>query len=110
MAIQVIPVEAKASVQKQILRELQILHDCSSPFIVGYYGAFLNAGDISICMEFMHCGALDSILKKVGPFPEVIVGKVTHAVLGGLVYLFEKHRIIHRGERLRFAKFKEGVV
>ncbi len=89
--------EAKASVQKQIIRELQILHDCHSPAIVGYFGSFLNQGDISICMEYMECGSLDSILHKKGCFPESIVGKVSIAVLQGLIYLFEQHRIIHRG-------------
>ena len=83
--------------RKQILRELQILNDCESPFIVGYYGAFLEKGDISVCMEFMSAGALDTILKKCGPVSEIIAGKIAYSVLEGLVYLFEQHRIIHRG-------------
>ena len=63
---------------------------------MGYYGAFLNQGDIAICMEFMNCGALDGILKKVGRLPEEIVAKICFSVLSGLVYLFDQHRIIHR--------------
>ena len=50
---QVIHIEAQADVQKQILRELQIMHDCSSPYIVSFYGAFLNESDINMCMEYM---------------------------------------------------------
>lgn len=83
--------------QKQILRELQILKNCDSPYIVGYYGAFLEEGEISVCMEYMDCGALDSILQKFQKLPIEIVGKISFAVLSGLVYLFETHRIIHRG-------------
>jgi mitogen-activated protein kinase kinase len=97
MALKKIQVDANASVQKQILRELQILKNCNSPFIVGYYGAFLEEGEISVCMEYMDCGALDSILKRFQRLPLEIVGKISFAVLSGLVYLFETHRIIHRG-------------
>ncbi|RKO91702.1 kinase-like domain-containing protein, partial [Blyttiomyces helicus] len=96
MARKVIHVEAKNSVRRQILRELQIMHKCNSPYIVSFYGAFLNEGDISICMEYMNLGSLDHIYKKIGPIPEEIVGKITFGLLAGLVYLYEKHRIIHR--------------
>ncbi|KND03692.1 STE/STE7/MEK1 protein kinase [Spizellomyces punctatus DAOM BR117] len=96
MARKVIHVEAKNSVRRQIVRELQIMHKCNSPYIVSFYGAFLNEGDISICMEYMNLGSLDNIYKKIGPIPEDVVGKVTHAVLAGLVYLYMQHRIIHR--------------
>ncbi|KAH6567443.1 hypothetical protein BASA60_009033 [Batrachochytrium salamandrivorans] len=96
VALRIIHVEAKNSVRRQILRELQILHKCNSPYIVSFYGAFLNEGDISICMEFMNCGSLDNIYKKTGPVSEDVTGKIAHAVLSGLVYLYDEHRIIHR--------------
>ncbi|KAI8923542.1 kinase-like domain-containing protein [Entophlyctis helioformis] len=96
MARKIIHVEAKNSVRRQILRELQILHKCNSPYIVSFYGAFLSEGDISICMEYMNCGSLDHIYKKTGPVSEDITGKIAHAVLSGLVYLYDEHRIIHR--------------
>ncbi|RKO96944.1 Pkinase-domain-containing protein, partial [Caulochytrium protostelioides] len=96
MARKVIHVDAKNSVRKQILRELQIMHKCSSDYIVSFFGAFLNEGDIHICMEYMDCGSLDTIYKKTGPIHEDVVGKITLAVLKGLVYLKENHGIIHR--------------
>lgn len=40
-------------VRNQIIRELKVLHECNSPYIVGYYGAFYSDGEISICMEYM---------------------------------------------------------
>ena len=53
----VIHVEAKKDVRKQIVRELHIMHDCTSPNIVTFYGAFLhNSGDVIMCMEYMDCG------------------------------------------------------
>jgi len=53
---QTIHVEAREEVQKRILRELQISHDCASPYIVSFYGAFKNNNDICMCMEYMDCG------------------------------------------------------
>ena len=88
--------EVKPAVRKQIIRELKVLHQCNSPFIVGFYGAFYSDGEISILMEYMNCGSLDLILKKCKRIPECILGKITYAVLKGLAYLRDKHSIIHR--------------
>ncbi|XP_039257658.1 dual specificity mitogen-activated protein kinase kinase 1-like [Styela clava] len=96
MARKLIHLELKPAVQNQIIRELQILHDCKSPYIVGFYGAFHNDSEISICMENMDAGSLDQVLKKAGKIPEPILGKVSIAVLHGLRYLRETHNIIHR--------------
>lgn len=53
----VIHVEAKKEIRKRIVRELQIMHECNSPNIVSFYGAFLNdSGDVIMCMEYMDCG------------------------------------------------------
>lgn len=96
MARKVIPIEVKKDVRKQIVRELHIMHECNFPHIVSYYGAFLNEGDVVMCMEYMDRGSLDSISKKYGPIAEPILGKITEAVVEGLDYLYDKHRIIHR--------------
>ncbi len=90
-------IDAKPSVRKQILRELQIMHDCKSKYIISFYGAFLADPNICICMEFMDRGSLDGIYKKMGPIDIDIVGQVALAVLEGLTYLYDAHRIIHRG-------------
>lgn len=50
---QLIHLEIKPSIRNQIIRELKVLHDCNSPYIVGFYGAFYSDGEISICMEHM---------------------------------------------------------
>lgn len=46
-------IDAKPAVRKQILRELQILHECNSKYIVSFYGAYLREPHICMCMEFM---------------------------------------------------------
>ncbi|XP_075954273.1 dual specificity mitogen-activated protein kinase kinase 2b [Anarhichas minor] len=96
MARKLIHLEIKPAIRNQIIRELQVLHECNSPYIVGFYGSFYNDGEISICMEHMDGGSLDQVLKEAKRIPEEILGKVTIAVLRGLVYLREKHQIMHR--------------
>ncbi|PCH40125.1 kinase [Wolfiporia cocos MD-104 SS10] len=96
MAKKIVLIDAKPSVRKQILRELQIMHDCSSNYIISFYGAFISDPNICICMEFMDKGSLDGIYKKIGPIDIDVVGKVALAVLEGLTYLYDVHRIIHR--------------
>ncbi|KAK8745755.1 hypothetical protein OTU49_000367 [Cherax quadricarinatus] len=96
MARKLIHLEVKPAVRNQIIRELKVLHECNSPFIVGFYGAFYSEGEISICMEYMDGGSLDLCLKKAIRIPEPILAKICSTVLKGLAYLREKHQIIHR--------------
>ena len=74
------------------------MHDCNSPYIISFYGAFISDPNICICMEFMDKGSLDGIYKQIGPIDIEVVGKVALGVLEGLTYLYDVHRIIHRGE------------
>jgi mitogen-activated protein kinase kinase len=96
MAKKIVLIDAKPSVRKQILRELQIMHDCHSDYIISFYGAFLSDPNICICMEFMDKGSLDGIYKRIGAIDVEVVANVAHAVLEGLTYLYDGHRIIHR--------------
>ncbi|KAJ3989230.1 ste7-like protein [Lentinula detonsa] len=107
MAKKIVLIDAKPSVRKQILRELHIMHACSSPFIVSSFGAYLSEPNICICMEFMDKGSFDSIYKSIGsrgkpgeavtgPIPIGIVRQLAKRVLGGLVYLYEQMGVLHR--------------
>ncbi|KAG8886225.1 MAP kinase kinase (MEK) [Tulasnella sp. 331] len=96
MAKKVVLIDAKPAVRKQILRELQIMHHCHSQYIVSFHGAFVADPHICICMEYMDKGSWDGIYKKNGPINIEIVGKIAYAVLEGLTYLYDVHRIIHR--------------
>ncbi|KAG0253122.1 MAP kinase kinase (MEK) [Mortierella polycephala] len=96
MARKVIHIDAQPAVRKQILRELQIMHDCNHPNIVSFYGAFLHESEISYCMEYMDVGALDGICAKNGAFPMDVIGLITVSVLKGLSYLYHNHKIVHR--------------
>ena len=93
-------IDAKRAVRKQIVRELQIMHDCQSQFIVSSYGAYAAEPNICICMEYMDKGSFDRIYKKIGPIDIEVVCQVAFSVLQGLTYLYDVHRIIHRGPSL----------
>lgn len=52
---------------KQLLRELEILNSCTSPYIVEHYGSYLAERDsqIGILMEYCEAGSLDNLLQKM---------------------------------------------
>lgn len=96
MARKIVHLEAKEVIQSQIMRELRIMHECDSPFIIEFYGTFMHEGNVVICMEYADCGSLSHVFKFTGPFPEFMLKHVAFSVLSGLIYLYESHRIIHR--------------
>lgn len=52
--------------RKRIVRELRIMHDCNSDYIVAFYGAFQNdTGDVIMCMEYMDVGYVFCCLLNV---------------------------------------------
>lgn len=77
-----------------ILKELLILHECVSPYIIDFYGAFFQEGAVYMCLEYMDGGSIDKLY--AGGIPETILQKITYSTVMGLKELKEKHNIIHR--------------
>lgn len=77
-----------------ILKELVILHECVSPYIIDFYGAFFQDGAVYMCIEYMDGGSIDKLY--AGGVPENILRKITHATVMGLKCLKDEHNIIHR--------------
>ncbi|CAK9437125.1 uncharacterized protein LODBEIA_P15420 [Lodderomyces beijingensis] len=99
MAKKIIHFDSKSVVQTQIIRELRILHECSSPYIIEFYGAFVpSPNTVVICMEYCNCGSLDKIIPlcEHQQFPLFVLKKLSYAILSGLCYLYTTHKIIHR--------------
>lgn len=99
MAMKIVHVDPKQEVQTQIIRELRIMHECRSPYIIDFYGAFVRSSNsIVICMEYCNCGSLDKIVPLCRPphFPLYVLRKLLFAMLSGLTYLHDTHKIIHR--------------
>ncbi|KAJ2747498.1 MAP kinase kinase (MEK) [Coemansia sp. BCRC 34301] len=89
-------IRADYNIRQQILKELQILHECNSPYIVSFYGAYPKDNGVQVCLEFMDLGSFDRIYRKNGPIPVPVIGRVTYSVLQGLKYLYEDLRVMHR--------------
>lgn len=56
----------------------------------------MTEGGVSIALEFMNAGNLATIMQKVNPIPEVILGLITLQLLKGLDYLHREQKVIHR--------------
>ncbi|KAI9493459.1 kinase-like domain-containing protein [Zychaea mexicana] len=101
MAKKTIGTDPNPKVQRQILRELSFQKTCSSPYIVSFYGAFLEDGDttLSLCIEFCEAGSLEDIYKRArdlgGVIGEPVLERIAESVCKGLVYLQSQH-VIHR--------------
>jgi len=94
VAIKVLEVENDDIAELQ--KEINILKDCHSPFIVAYKGAFEKDNNIWIVMEYCGAGSvcdLMAICEKT--LNEEQIATVMRMALHGLEYLHE-HKKIHR--------------
>lgn len=96
LARKVIRIEVNLAERNRILQELEVLKDCNSPYIVGYYGASHKNSEINLFMEYMDGRSLDSILSKTTRIREDVLGKITTSVIKGLSYLKKTLNIMHR--------------
>lgn len=95
-ALKVVHGDSDTTVRRQAFREMEILRRTDSPYVVRSHGIFEKpSGDISILMEYMDAGTLDTLLKTKGTFSEPQLADVARQVLNGLNYL-HSHKIIHR--------------
>ncbi|KAI9322360.1 kinase-like domain-containing protein, partial [Dichotomocladium elegans] len=94
-------IDAEPLKRRQIIRELSFLKTCESPYIVSFYGAFLNDKEatVSICMEYCEGGSFEDIYKrardlhfKIG---EHVLASLADSVCQALIYLHSK-KVIHR--------------
>lgn len=87
---------SSAKIRKSLAAELATLRRCHHANILHCYGAFLTGLQVSIALEYMDCGAFDSVLKRCGPLPEPVLAEVARSVLRGLEYLHRELNIMHR--------------
>lgn len=94
MAMKEIRLELDDAKFAAIIMELEVLHKCTSPFIIDFYGAFFQEGAVYLCMEYMDGGSIDKLYGD--GIPENILRKITWSTVLGLKALKEEHNIIHR--------------
>lgn len=76
---------------------------CQSPYVVSFYGAFLNDGEgtMSLCMEYAEGGSLLDVYQRAkergGIIGEAVLERIAESVCKGLVYLHSQ-KLIHRGQ------------
>lgn len=99
MARKIVTIDSKLTTQTQIIRELRIMHECRSPYIVEFYGAYLQSNNsVVLCMEYCNCGSVDKLAELLThkEFPLAVLKSLLFSILSGLNYLYETHKIIHR--------------
>ncbi|CAL1372152.1 unnamed protein product [Linum trigynum] len=98
-ALKLVRADSDPAARRHLLREVEILRRASdSPHIVRCHGvAEMPSGDMTILMEYMDLGTLDSLLKSERSefFTESILAGIARQVLAGLDYLHGR-KIIHR--------------
>jgi mitogen-activated protein kinase kinase len=94
MAMKEIRLELEEAKFTTILKELVILHECVSPYIIDFYGAFFQEGAVYMCIEYMDGGSIDKLYD--GGIPESVLQKITYSTIMGLKCLKDEHNIIHR--------------
>ncbi|KDO19294.1 STE/STE7/MEK1 protein kinase [Saprolegnia parasitica CBS 223.65] len=72
-----------------------IAHPC--PQIVSFYGAFAtpNKTSVSIAMEYMDCGTLQTFIDKKIVLPEAILQHIAYCTTQALAHM-HRHRMLHR--------------
>lgn len=99
MARKIVNIDSKLNTQTQIIRELRIMHECCSQYIVEFYGAYLHSHtSVVLCMEYCNCGSIDKIASLLydKAFPLSVLKVLLFSILSGLNYLYDTHKIIHR--------------
>ncbi|XP_066327136.1 mitogen-activated protein kinase kinase kinase NPK1-like [Miscanthus floridulus] len=80
---------------RELEDEVKMLKNLSHPNIVRYIGTAREENTLNILLEFVPGGSIQSLLGRLGSFPEAVIRKYTKQLLHGLEYL-HRNGIIHR--------------
>jgi serine/threonine kinase 3 len=93
VAIKQVPVESDL---QEIIKEISIMQQCDSPYIVKYYGSYFKDGDLFIVMEYCGAGSVSDVMKiRCKTLNEDEIATIIQYTLKGLEYLHLKRKI-HR--------------
>lgn len=90
---------SNAKLEKEALKEVQILRQLSHPNIIKYHGSFTERGSLYIVMEYAEGGDLHHLIgvqkEKRRHFPEREVWKYASELVSAVAYLHQRG-ILHR--------------
>jgi len=93
VAVKIIEAESDAIVLK---KEIEILKNCNSNYIVSYRGTYRTEDEIWVSMEYCHGGSISDLMAIIQrKLKEEEISVVCHSILQGLMYL-HKQKLIHR--------------
>ncbi|KAH1029999.1 serine/threonine-protein kinase 3 [Dendroctonus ponderosae] len=93
LAIKQVPVDTDL---QEIIKEISIMQQCDSPYVVKYYGSYFKNTDLWIVMEYCGAGSVSDIMRlRKKTLSEVEIATVLSDTLKGLEYLHLRRKI-HR--------------
>lgn len=93
LAIKQVPVDSDL---QDIIKEISIMQQCDSPYVVKYYGSYFKNTDLWIVMEYCGAGSVSDIMRIIPrPLKEEEIAVIVYYALKGLEYLHFKRKI-HR--------------
>ena len=91
LAVKIVQLEKyKLSKLSIFQKEVSLLSLCRSPYIVSYFGSFLQDSSLFITMEYIEYGSTHHLLHSIpgdDGLPDSICALILHDSLGGLAYL-----------------------
>jgi serine/threonine kinase 3 len=93
LAIKQVPVDTDL---QEIIKEISIMQQCDSPYVVKYYGSYFKNTDLWIVMEYCGAGSVSDIMRlRKKTLTEDEIGTILCDTLKGLEYLHLRKKI-HR--------------
>ncbi|KAK3708853.1 hypothetical protein QZH41_016286, partial [Actinostola sp. cb2023] len=93
LAIKQVPVDTDL---QEIIKEISIMQQCDSPYVVKYYGSYFKNTDLWIVMEYCGAGSVSDLMKlRMKTLTEDEIKCVMKYTLKGLEYLHLRRKI-HR--------------
>ncbi|VDD90507.1 unnamed protein product [Enterobius vermicularis] len=93
LAVKKVPVDTDL---QEIIKEISIMQQCDSKYVVKYYGSYFKNSDLWIVMEYCGAGSVSDIMRmRKKTLSEKEISAVTRDVLKGLKYLHDLKKI-HR--------------
>ncbi|XP_041467896.1 serine/threonine-protein kinase 3-like isoform X1 [Lytechinus variegatus] len=93
LAIKQVPVDTDL---QEIIKEISIMQQCDSTYVVKYYGSYFKNTDLWIVMEYCGAGSVSDIMRRRNKtLNEAEIATILYSTLKGLEYLHFMRKI-HR--------------